>query len=660
MGDPQVTMGFESNFGWFGGIPFHSCRHFRTQNDYTSVSCSNHRCPFPTGWLEGSPRSSHWIHLELLDWPSPCQAMTRKKRASWIMNPMRTGIWDFLIAIAIFEQKCSIGWASTLIFVFKLDVNQAMSSCFLDMWWYSLKTMPGTPRSRMRWQPGTRRKFKPWLAKAFETRSWAAWWQFFLAWQWPVRLFVAAWHVSKVVQKAFGEEKGTAPALRGTSSVVRYINLVNPCFACRPLHTSKPRRKQSERKLIVLSGTQEGQARCGTPVEHQSRAPCDPQPAWQSGVDSTLPSQPPGHLHYNKHRFTFLEFRNPDKRLWTENLRRWLESSSASSRPGATVWSHHNVHSGGFSGGHPTPRKSVYRDVQHACLHSLHRHFTRARTEKTAMMAERRAHIQHPGSWRRRHWRAPRYFRVDFSNGDIHVGTLEFSDLLQSTGESPPSQPIGKPWRSQPWRSQTDLTRWRILLTRLWDRSPAKGQQPLPLPAALAKGHRRVRDPCLQAREDEQCRMLWQTDFRPTPKRRLRALPESRPRPNSWALEFTRSHIKFARSHIELASLTSISFVSHQPPACWSLFIANAIFLQSTAWSLAQLKCVNIVRFQVCLAGHLHVKNPPLNPCSLGFPKNFRRFENHHVSTCFNPEVSLIKPIHWGHLGVVLKPMQGF
>jgi hypothetical protein len=110
--------------------------------------------------------------LELLDWPSPCQAMTRKKRASWIMNPMRTGIWDFLIAIAIFEQKCSIGWASTLIFVFKLDVNQAMSSCFLDMWWYSLKTMPGTPRSWMRWQPGTRRKFKPWLAKAFETRSW--------------------------------------------------------------------------------------------------------------------------------------------------------------------------------------------------------------------------------------------------------------------------------------------------------------------------------------------------------------------------------------------------------------------------------------------------------------------------------------------------------
>ena len=100
-------------------------------------------------------------------------------------------------------------------------------------------------------------------------------------------MFVAAWHVSKVVQKAFGEEKGTAPALRGTSSVVRYINLVNPCFACRPLHTSKPRRKQSERKLIVLSGTQEGQARCGTPVEHQSRAPCDPQPAWQSGVGTT-------------------------------------------------------------------------------------------------------------------------------------------------------------------------------------------------------------------------------------------------------------------------------------------------------------------------------------------------------------------------------------
>ena len=89
--------------------------------------------------------------------------------------------------------------------------------------------------------------------------------------------FVAAWHVSKVVQKALGEEKGTAPALRGTSSVVRYINLVNPCFACRsPLHTSKPRRKQSERKLVALSGTQEGQARCGTPVEHQSRAPCDP------------------------------------------------------------------------------------------------------------------------------------------------------------------------------------------------------------------------------------------------------------------------------------------------------------------------------------------------------------------------------------------------
>ena len=64
-------------------------------------------------------------------------------------------------------------------------------------------------------------------------------------------------------------------------------------------------------------------SRCGRPVEHQSRPPFDPQPAWQSGVGTTLPSQPPGHLHYYKHGLTFLEVRQPDKHqdLWNENPR---------------------------------------------------------------------------------------------------------------------------------------------------------------------------------------------------------------------------------------------------------------------------------------------------------------------------------------------------
>ena len=136
--------------------------------------------------------------------------------------------------------------------------------------------------------------------------------------------------------KAFGEdqEKGTTSAARGTSNggpIYRHPTSLTSAVPGDLLFTPRSRGASSQSGNVELKGSwwlslelqKCNLSRCGRPVEHQSRPPFDPQPAWQSGVGTTLPSQPPGHLHDYKTGLTFLEFRQPDKHqaLWNENPR---------------------------------------------------------------------------------------------------------------------------------------------------------------------------------------------------------------------------------------------------------------------------------------------------------------------------------------------------
>lgn len=100
------------------------------------------------------------------------------------------------------------------------------------------------------------------------------------------------------------------------ASMVRCGDVVNHCCAWRyPIQSSKPWWQQSEwktsveRLLVVLTWIQESPSRCDGHWQNHSRLHVNPHPAWYSSVMSTVPSHPPGFVHYHKYRLTALEFR---------------------------------------------------------------------------------------------------------------------------------------------------------------------------------------------------------------------------------------------------------------------------------------------------------------------------------------------------------------
>ena len=169
----------------------------------------------------------------------------------------------------------------------------------------SPRNMPGTPNSRMQWQPdapevqaGYERLSRPGAelhdgnSSLFDSDLCRG-------------LLRHGTSQGRCRPKAFGEEKGTTSPARGTSNggpIYRHPTSLTSAVPGDLLFTPRSLGASSQSGNVELKGywwfSLEPE-KCNLGVDaNQSRLPADPQWALQSGVDTALPGQPPAHVHY--------------------------------------------------------------------------------------------------------------------------------------------------------------------------------------------------------------------------------------------------------------------------------------------------------------------------------------------------------------------------